>query len=327
MQNKLKPVTFGVIDTLNSANIRTIMATGDNMLTAISVGRECNIIEPDHEVFLGDLFTGKDGTGEVVQWRSTRGELNGSKLNVGTLQPVEDQDAYKSTPRRISEDENIEIEINERSINDVVALQDFPWQHPPEEYSIAITGRAFNHLLHEPSQQAVFKQVLLKAQIYARMSPDDKTKLIEKLQLFFKTEVGMVGDGANDCGALKQADVGLSLSNTEASIAAPFTSTVQDISAVVLLLREGRCALTTSFQCFKFIELYSMIQFTTVTLLYSIGSDLSDAQFLYIDLFTLVPLSIFMGQTEAYQTLTPHLPAGSLLSLPVLTSVIGSIAI
>ena len=105
----------------------------------------------------------------------------------------------------------------------------------------------------------------------------------------------MCGDGANDCGALKTADVGLSLSEAEASIAAPFTSQIQDISSVVILLREGRCALSTSFQCFKFIELYSMIQFTTVTLLYSMGSNLTDSQFLYIDLFILIPLSIFMG--------------------------------
>ena len=31
------------------------MATGDNVLTAISVGRQCNIIEADSEVFLGDV--------------------------------------------------------------------------------------------------------------------------------------------------------------------------------------------------------------------------------------------------------------------------------
>lgn len=31
------------------------MATGDNVLTAISVGRECSIIDNEIEVFLGDI--------------------------------------------------------------------------------------------------------------------------------------------------------------------------------------------------------------------------------------------------------------------------------
>ena len=70
-----------------------------------------------------------------------------------------------------------------------------------------------------------------------------------------------------------------------------------------------------------------MIQFMSVTMLYAIGSNLADFQFLYIDLFILVPLSIFMGSTHSYRTLTPHLPASSLLSLPVLTSVLGSVCI
>jgi P-type E1-E2 ATPase len=69
----------------------------------------------------------------------------------------------------------------------------------------------------------------------------------------------MVGDGANDCGALKQADAGLSLSDAEASISAPFTSKILNISAEITLLRNGRAALVTNFQCFKFIALYSFI--------------------------------------------------------------------
>ena len=58
----------------------------------------------------------------------------------------------------------------------------------------------------------------------------------------------MCGDGANDCGALKAAHVGISLSEAEASIAAPFTSQIPDISCVLNLIREGRCALVTSFR-------------------------------------------------------------------------------
>ena len=58
------------------------------------------------------------------------------------------------------------------------------------------------------------------------MSPDDKAILVDNLKDAFKTQIGMCGDGANDCGALKQADAGISLSEAEASIAAPFTSKI-----------------------------------------------------------------------------------------------------
>lgn len=58
------------------------------------------------------------------------------------------------------------------------------------------------------------------------MSPQDKALLIEKLKETFKTEIGMCGDGANDCIALRTADLGISLSTSEASVAAPFTSQI-----------------------------------------------------------------------------------------------------
>ena len=101
-----------------------------------------------------------------------------------------------------------------------------PWNHPPEDYALALTGKAFNILVMDETKRDVLKQVLFQAQIYARMSPDDKARLVEQLQINVKTEVGMCGDGANDCGALKQADIGISLSEAEASIAAPFTSQI-----------------------------------------------------------------------------------------------------
>jgi len=39
MENKLKPVSYEVIETLHACDIDTIMATGDNILTAASVAR------------------------------------------------------------------------------------------------------------------------------------------------------------------------------------------------------------------------------------------------------------------------------------------------
>ena len=83
--------------------------------------------------------------------------------------------------------------------------------------------------------------------------------------------VGMCGDGANDCGALKTAHVGISLSEAEASVASPFTSRTANIECVPTVIREGRAALVTSFGVFKYMALYSLIQFTSVLILYSVS--------------------------------------------------------
>lgn len=56
----------------------------------------------------------------------------------------------------------------------------------------------------------------------------------------------MCGEGANDCAALKVADVGISLSQAESSIAAPFTSNIPNIECVITLIREGKASLTTT---------------------------------------------------------------------------------
>lgn len=137
-------------------------------------------------------------------------------------------------------------------------------------------------------------QMLVCGQVFARMSPDEKHELVEKLQSIDYC-CGFCGDGANDCGALKAADVGISLSEAEASVAAPFTSRVFDITCIpeviryglfskfycrLLILhdREGRAALVTSFSCFKYMSLYSAIQFTSVSFLYASASNLGDFQ-------------------------------------------------
>ena len=123
-----------------------------------------------------------------------------------------------------------------------------PWHYRNDEVGVGITGKAFKILASRKEENPyVFNSVLAKCQVFARMSPDDKAELVESLADNLDIHVGMCGDGANDCGALKTAAVGISLSEAEASIAAPFTSKVQDIRCVVTLLREGKAAMITSF--------------------------------------------------------------------------------
>ena len=126
----------------------------------------------------------------------------------------------------------------------------------------------------------------------------------------------MVGDGANDCGALKAAHTGISLSDTESSVASPFTSRETNISCILTAIREGRAALVTSFGIFKYMAAYSLTQFVSVMLLYGIESNLTDIEFLYIDLFIISIFAFFFGKTKAYE--------GPLVKTPPLTSLLSA---
>lgn len=138
----------------------------------------------------------------------------------------------------------------------------------------------------------------------------------------------MCGDGANDCGALKAAHTGISLSEAESSVASPFTSQKASVECVVRVIREGRAALVTSVGIFKFMAGYSIVQFISVIMLYSIDSNLSDFQYLYIDLFIISLFAFSISRTPAYEgPLVKQRPETSLISALPLTSLIGQLVI
>ena len=49
-----------------------------------------------------------------------------------------------------------------------------------------------------------------------------------------------------------------------------FIYRVANIRCVPIVIREGRCALVTSFGVFKYMALYSMVQFVSVLILYTL---------------------------------------------------------
>jgi cation-transporting P-type ATPase 13A2 len=263
-ENKLKETTTGVIEELRDASIRTVMCTGDNILTAISVGRECGLIDRAAHCFVPHFAEGNaHSPNSRLQWESVDNSIY--QLDENTLLPLAPPaEGDASLPYDISNIRN---------------------------YTVAVSGDVFRWII-DYAPQDILHRMLVCGQIFARMSPDEKHELVEKLQSIDYT-CGFCGDGANDCGALKAADVGISLSEAEASVAAPFTSRVFDISCVPQVIREGRAALVTSFSCFKYMSLYSAIQFTSVSFLYASASNLGDFQFLFIDLVLILPIAIF----------------------------------
>ncbi|KAF2422106.1 P-type ATPase-like protein [Tothia fuscella] len=297
-ENKLKERTDDVILELERANIRKVMCTGDNILTAISVARECDLINPTAHCFVPHFVEGDSRTAlSKLSWESVDNPIY--TLDETTLKPL---------PPPAEGDASLPYDISNL-----------------RNYSLACSGEVFRWIV-DYAPDRLLKQLLVSGQVFARMSPDEKHELVEKLQSIDYT-VGFCGDGANDCGALKAADVGISLSEAEASVAAPFTSRVFDISCVPLVIAEGRAALVTSFSCFKYMSLYSAVQFTSVSFLYASASNLGDFQFLYIDLFLILPIAVFMGWSGPYPILSRKRPTASLVSRKVLIPLLGQIFI
>lgn len=235
-------------------------------------------------------------------------------------------------------DDEIKSKLDDSMHSDIINidLENAPFSkfnHDDDDYVIAVTGHTFealwklrNKYLQNQKEDLrsyyeTFRKILQNGYIFARMSPEHKTILVECLREE-KFTVLMCGDGANDCGALRAADVGVSLSIEEASIAAHFTSNRPDISCLIKLLREGKASLVTSIQTFKYMMMYSLIQFIAVTILLILNSYLTDNQFLASDLFIIFPLAFLIARTGAYEKLTSHQPNGALISLPIIISIL-----
>lgn len=293
-ENKLKGSTKRVLTELRTAGIRTIMCTGDNILTAVSVAKECSLINDSTKVYIASFnfknpaFDDSPAQGRpLIVWN----EVDNPDLQL---------DAITLAPTNINQDDN---------------------------YCVAVTGDIFKYILTEmANQQYLIERMIMRGAIFARMSPDEKHELVDRLKSLDYT-VSFCGDGANDCGALKAADVGISLSEAEASVAAPFTSRTFEISCVPDVIKEGRAALVTSFSCFQYMSLYSAIQFISVSILYKEGVNLGDFQFLYIDLFLIIPIAIFMSWSKAYPIMCKKRPTANLVSPKILIPLLGSILI
>lgn len=142
MKNLLKPITPSIIEKLHSAKVRTVMVTGDNMLTAVSVARECEMVKPCEKII--SIAVSDEGFDEKIQYHIV-GELEHSMDGVS----------------------NGQINFNAAHLKN-------------STFHFAVTGKVFAYILKEEPE--IYDRLLVHGTIFARMLPDQKTQLVEGLQ-------------------------------------------------------------------------------------------------------------------------------------------------
>ncbi|XP_073434739.1 probable cation-transporting ATPase 13A5 isoform X2 [Dendrobates tinctorius] len=165
-ENRLKPETSSVLQELSEANIRTVMVTGDNLQTAVTVGKRSGMIPSNSNIIMLEACEPEKDLPASLSWKSlTESQANGIHLNSQS-----------------------QINVSEGWINNPTTLGNFHFAMNGKSYQVLT--QYFSNLL---------PKVLLNGTIFARMTPRQKSSLIEELQKldYF---VGMCGDGANDCG-------------------------------------------------------------------------------------------------------------------------------
>uniref|UniRef100_A0AAY4A9E2 Polyamine-transporting ATPase 13A3 n=1 Tax=Denticeps clupeoides TaxID=299321 RepID=A0AAY4A9E2_9TELE len=268
---------------LQRGAVQTCLDTLNDDGTAISVARDCGMIDPQERVIIAEAQAPRGGQAAKIYWH------------------------YADSPTPL---------VADMASDTVVDYEQ------RDQYHFSMNGKSLAVITeHFPE---LVPKLVLHGTVFARMSPDQKTQLVEILQSV-DYYVGMCGDGANDCGALKRAHSGISLSELEASVASPFTSTTPNISCVPSLIREGRAALITSFCVFKFMALYSIIQYISVTLLYSVSSLISFFNIMPVQIKFL--LIVFIVLNPAWKELVAQRPPSSLISGPLLFSVLAQILV
>jgi magnesium-transporting ATPase (P-type) len=203
----------------------------------------------------------------------------------------------KSDRKFMDETNNMNSKIRRKSRVDLNDINSFlSMFKTSEKFIICVSGKGFIELINrfdsgkqdkklkDPNIEAILNLVERHGTIFYRMSPSHKMELIKFLKRNSNNIVGMCGDGANDCGALLCADIGIALTNSKLNkITAHYYCYKNTITSVDIIIKFGRACFENSILMFKYMILYSFIQITSNLILYYYNEDFTDNQYLFMD--------------------------------------------
>jgi Ca2+-transporting ATPase len=147
----------------------------------------------------------------------------------------------------------------------------------------------------------------LRVHVFSRVTPSNKLEIVQAMQKTGRV-IAMTGDGINDGPALKAADVGIAMGSTGTDIAREVADVVleeDNLDTLIVAIRDGR---TTYNNIRKSVHFFlatnlSEIMITFVALAVGLGSPLTAAQLLWINLIS----DIFPGLALAMEEPEPDI--------------------
>ncbi|XP_030432416.1 probable cation-transporting ATPase 13A5 isoform X4 [Gopherus evgoodei] len=167
MENRLKAETKPVLEELSTARIRSVMITGDNLQTAVTVAKNSGMISKTSKVILIEANEPEGPTPASITWQLME---DSKQMAAGITDTC--------------------VNIEERTIP----------ERESNNYHFALNGKSYQIIVKH--FKSLLPKILVNGTVFARMSPGQKSSLIEEFQKL-NYYVGMCGDGANDCGQLQ----------------------------------------------------------------------------------------------------------------------------
>lgn len=293
-ENPLKEGTIEAILELKNNGIKQLMITGDNIYTAVSVAYSCELIEKSQSMFL-------------AVWNVKRNRIDFIDFNVqDRLESVKNPPTYEGEKDRSVD----QMSLNRSSIRNIRTfnlLENAVETCRKENRKIAIEANSFVYLEKLLQNNEKLRDELLDLiVVYGRSSAAQKEKIVSIYKEISRKKeeyVAFVGDGSNDCRALKVADIGLSIGNDESSFAAAFISSKLTIAPIIEIIIEGKVCLANAFQNFKAIMLSTFVILFSIFLLNFLKLEFLRYDYIYLFMFNF-PSSFLMSISPNREKLT-----------------------
>ncbi len=148
-----------------------------------------------------------------------------------------------------------------------------------------LTGAALDALTSDE-----WPQVVEEADVFARVSPEHKLRLVEALQANGEI-VAMTGDGVNDAPAIKKADIGIAMGITGTDVAketADMVLTDDNYASIVAAIEQGRVIYSNIRKFVYYLLSCNLAEIAVIFLatLAGLPSPLTAIQLLWLNLIT-----------------------------------------